>query len=594
MWRVNCMSSSGFPSEISENPIRRICFEQFHDFHGFQQISLIFVETGLQVSCLLTFHPFAVVWAQPRTWSKCRHRSLRRSGEVWKSTSSQWRFRCHWWPLLHCCLEHRLQWRFRLTWEVCPYPRLPSALANMADQVPTNGSTLQSIKDYIAQMLADVTTQHNIAQAELTEISGYTSCDGTMASELSALAATTTVAATTTTAPPTIAPAATTTTLHPSSIALKTCLAEVETLNASLTKCLSEHKAAKEASDAVCMNFHFKSVIDAKAERCNESFSGSYEQYLERDVQILADYVSKKQNCTTYTSSTDAKASECDAKEATLFNKQLLCSQIVVVTTTPGMAPAATTTAAAVVSNAAAEEAACTNYHKQVEVCSDYDSCYEAVTLAKSGEKQSASTLEASRKAWMGFIAKDELLGEFAGYQQSSCWYGNMYEHTSNGLQYWPFGSGTPQPTHKEDLWSIPKTCFMLWSNTSSTWSPWNGDRPYRFRKEFPMSSYEGDERQVRDSTQTRVFASAKKNGGVHNGGIMNLKLHWSEILLPWWALNIYIIIFRKTLQLHISLAGFWRNLLPQLRSLLLTWQHQIHHMRQLQSAQLDVWSMLK
>ena len=61
------MSSSGFPSEISENPIRRICFEQFHDFHGFQQISLIFVETGLQVSCLLTFHPFAVVWAQPRT-----------------------------------------------------------------------------------------------------------------------------------------------------------------------------------------------------------------------------------------------------------------------------------------------------------------------------------------------------------------------------------------------------------------------------------------------------------------------------------------------------------------------------------------------
>ena len=75
-----------------------------------------------------------------------------------------------------------------------------SALANMADQVPTNGSTLQSIRDYISQMLADVTTQHNIAQAELTDISGYTRCDANMTSSLSALATTTSVAATTTTA----------------------------------------------------------------------------------------------------------------------------------------------------------------------------------------------------------------------------------------------------------------------------------------------------------------------------------------------------------------------------------------------------------
>jgi len=268
-----------------------------------------------------------------------------------------------------------------------------SALANMADQVPTNGSTMQSIRDYISQMLADVTTQHNIAQAELTEISGYTKCDATMTSELSALATTTTVGTTTTVATTTLA---TTTTLHPSSIALKDCLAEVEALNKSLAICNSEYKAAKEASDAVCMNFHFKSVIDAKAERCNESFSGSYEQYLERDVQILADYVSKKQNCSNFTLMTDAKASECDIKEANLWDKQLQCSQIVVVTTTPG-APVVTTTAQ--VSNAAQEEAACTQYHKQVEICSDYDSCYEAVTLAKEAEKTSAGALESSRQA---------------------------------------------------------------------------------------------------------------------------------------------------------------------------------------------------
>lgn len=270
-----------------------------------------------------------------------------------------------------------------------------SALANMADQVPTNGSTLQSIRDYISQMLADVTTQHNIAQAELTDISGYTLCDANMTSSLSALVTTTTsVAATTTTAAPTTVVAATT--LHPSSIALKDCLAEVEALNTSLTTCKSEYKAAKEASDAVCMNFHYKTVIDAKAERCNESFSGSYEQYLERDVQILADYVSKKQNCSNFTALTDTKASECDIKEANLFSKQLQCSQIVVVTTTAGATPVTTT---AQVSNAAQEEAACIEYHKQVEICSDYDSCYEAVTLAKKADQTSASTLESSRQA---------------------------------------------------------------------------------------------------------------------------------------------------------------------------------------------------
>lgn len=34
------------------------------------------------------------------------------------------------------------------------------------------------------------------------------------------------------------------------------------------------------------------------------------------------------------------------------------------------------------------------------------------------------------------------------------------------------------------------------------------------------MSSYEGDERQVRDSTKNTRFRECKKNGGVHNGGM--------------------------------------------------------------------------
>ena len=289
------------------------------------------------------------------------------------------------------------------------------ALANMADQVPANSSTVQSIKDYIAQMLADITSQHNIAQAELTDISGYTTCDSTMSSSFTKLAATTTITAATTLGA--LATTATTT-LHPSAMALQQCQSEIATINASLTTCMSEYTAAQAASEAVCMNFHFKTVLDAKAERCNESFSGSYEQYLERDVQRLADYVSKKQNCSNFTAISDNKASQCDALEAKLFDKQLECSSMVVITTT-----AAGTTEAGAVAAAAAEEAACTTYHEQVEICSDYDSCYESVTLAKTAAKTSASTLESSRR------------NEWVSLQRMSCLVGVLGSNTAAGIQ---------------------------------------------------------------------------------------------------------------------------------------------------------------
>lgn len=291
------------------------------------------------------------------------------------------------------------------------------ALANMADQVPANSSTVQSIKDYVAQMMADITSQHNTAQAELTDISGYTSCDTIMSTSFSTLATTTPAAATTTLGALAVA-TTTTTTLHASALALQQCLSEVEAINASLTTCASEHTAAQAASDAVCMNFHYKTVVDAKAERCNETFSGSYEQYLERDVQILADYVSKKQNCSNFTAVTDSKGYECESVQAKLFEKQLQCSNIVIVTTTAGAS-----TTAGTVEAAAAEEAACTLYHKQVEICSDYDSCYESVTLAKDADKVSASTLEESRQA------------EWLSLQRMSCLVGVLGSDVATGIQ---------------------------------------------------------------------------------------------------------------------------------------------------------------
>eukprot|EP00439_Symbiodinium_sp_Y106_P076363 s1596_g15.t1 len=146
------------------------------------------------------------------------------------------------------------------------------ALANMANQANSSSSTtVQSIKDYISQMLADITTQHNIAQAELTDVSGYTSCDATMTASMGNIttpAPSTTVSTTTMLATigfPGLAlgkGALTwqilTTTLAPTSAELEQCLAEIQTINTSVITCESEAEAAKMASDAVCANFHYQ------------------------------------------------------------------------------------------------------------------------------------------------------------------------------------------------------------------------------------------------------------------------------------------------------------------------------------------------
>ncbi|CAJ1431255.1 unnamed protein product [Effrenium voratum] len=262
------------------------------------------------------------------------------------------------------------------------------ALANIAEQ-PSSSPTIQSIKDYVAQMLADITTQHNVAQAELTDVSGYTTCDSTMKSTLDKLI----LEPTTTLLTTTVITTTQTATLHPTAVQLQECLAAVESINTTLSSCSSEYDAAKQAADAVCLNFHFKTVVDAKAEKCNETFSGSYEQFLERDVQILADYMAKKSNCSNFTELADTKAAACGQIQSSLTAKQLECSQIVVVTTTASASVATTTQ----VDTTAQEEAACENYHKKEEACTDYDSCYESVTLAKSAEQTAAGSLEQSR-----------------------------------------------------------------------------------------------------------------------------------------------------------------------------------------------------
>eukprot|EP00439_Symbiodinium_sp_Y106_P026012 s2644_g3.t1 len=165
----------------------------------------------------------------------------------------------------------------------------------------------------------------------------------------------------------------------------------VKTAVGKLGVVISDHRPPRLVVDSSISGV--TTVAEAKAARCNDTFTGSYEQYLERDVHILADYIAKKQNCSNFTTLTDSKMSHCTVLRNSLTEKQLACSKIVVVTTTPATP---TTTQQ---DNTAEEQALCENYHKKVEACSDYDSCYESVDLAKQSERQAASTLEASRAA---------------------------------------------------------------------------------------------------------------------------------------------------------------------------------------------------
>eukprot|EP00913_Durusdinium_trenchii_P019992 g18791.t1 len=193
------------------------------------------------------------------------------------------------------------------------------SLALEADRSQDDGATITAIRTMITSLTTAIQEQHTTAQTALQNQSNFDTCvkaKDIALSEAAKMATTTTTLPTTTTSG---APTTTvTTTMHADLI---TCKAEDERQEASLLKrnstCHGELTASHSAKMATCAlydDMNYASAGAARVARCADStlFSGSYEDFLERDIQILATLKLRGQNCGPYV----ARVAACSNYEA--------------------------------------------------------------------------------------------------------------------------------------------------------------------------------------------------------------------------------------------------------------------------------------
>eukprot|EP00440_Ansanella_granifera_P072468 gb/GFBE01078640.1/.p1 GENE.gb/GFBE01078640.1/~~gb/GFBE01078640.1/.p1 ORF type:complete len:462 (+),score=109.32 gb/GFBE01078640.1/:1-1386(+) len=358
---------------------------------------------------------------------------------------------------------------------------LASMTGTLASLAASGGdpATVDQIKTYIAAMLTDINTQHDEHQAALNDESGYVACEEAMQSAIAELGNSTTTAAApapapgpgaTTTAAPAPAPGASTTAAAPGAsttaaapspgasttaaggasttaaeghAALQACYDELVAINNSVKTCWEEHDASEAAATAVCQLVTQKTVAEAKADRCSDTWDGTYEGYLENDLRILAEYRSRVQNCTAYQNETTNKRQVCEGQQQDLDDKREECANIIVPTPsptpTPGPTPSPTPAPPAPTPGgtpappsptptptptpgptpapspgptpAPAEPADCAYYHGMVNVCVEYHTCHDGVRDAKVREKEDSVAMENSRAVqWVTLKRMDCLI----------------------------------------------------------------------------------------------------------------------------------------------------------------------------------------
>ncbi|CAK9112955.1 Uncharacterized protein SCF082_LOCUS52368, partial [Durusdinium trenchii] len=188
-----------------------------------------------------------------------------------------------------------------------PLDPMVSSLAAMAESLSkqdpaTRESSVNSIKTLLQGLLDSITSQHTIAQKSVTNQSVFDSCSTQKTADL-AHAQTVKKEAnwTDTTA------------------AYNACQAEFEALNSTYTSCYRQEDMLKVAATARCEYFQSVDRTDNfQSWFCHEDdfpASSSYEAYLQRNIEMLADFRMRKANCSNATAAHGSKQVECSGHQ---------------------------------------------------------------------------------------------------------------------------------------------------------------------------------------------------------------------------------------------------------------------------------------
>lgn len=176
---------------------------------------------------------------------------------------------------------------------------------------------------------------------------------------------------------------------HPNNSAYDNCMSEWKQLNESYETCRSTEEEFGRLKTIVCNdydNISWDSPFNWHYCPENDPFVGTYEQYLQRNVDKLYTLRALKENCSKATDRWTNKTDLCDAEQIVLDEKWQNCSQVV-------------------------EGAGkCTDYNCRKHSCSEFDQCWAGALGAFNGEIKLAHGLEQSLSAQWRALQRIECL----------------------------------------------------------------------------------------------------------------------------------------------------------------------------------------
>eukprot|EP00930_Biecheleria_cincta_P098090 TRINITY_DN89782_c0_g1_i1.p1 TRINITY_DN89782_c0_g1~~TRINITY_DN89782_c0_g1_i1.p1 ORF type:complete len:407 (+),score=61.33 TRINITY_DN89782_c0_g1_i1:36-1256(+) len=201
---------------------------------------------------------------------------------------------------------------------------LAGALATLAQASSSTGSsnpdpsTVASVREMVQAFIVSLVQEHNESMLIVNDLSGFTHCDAAMNTSFANLTIATTTAGATTTG-------TTTTTSLCNSAACWEELKQLQYLNESCRTNLTWwYTNMRYGCDL--FNGTNRSVEEVKNERCTENWgNGTYEQYLERDVQLLEELTYARENCSNLTEDYDREETVCQNITTQLVEKMRQC-----------------------------------------------------------------------------------------------------------------------------------------------------------------------------------------------------------------------------------------------------------------------------
>lgn len=168
--------------------------------------------------------------------------------------------------------------------------------------------------------------------------------------------------------------------------------------------------SAKTATCELYNEINYPSAGAARIARCADStlFSGSYEDFLERDIQMLATLRQREQNCTDTSSVYSSKSAECDAitialsdklKECLAMEVQLSYDSSFTIDSYQDYSQPSTDNLTHYYDPVT--QTNCGPYEAKVVACSNYAACYTSEVSMMDSSYLSAKELSSSRQAEM-------------------------------------------------------------------------------------------------------------------------------------------------------------------------------------------------